>query len=125
MVWHGQGRFSSNIGAEAHEGERRRLRGAYLSRMPTRDIEALHANIATAFVSRAAQEFRKYEQENYTSKEQCEGEAANYAKRLKDHILDPNGWSEKLKRDYMEAQQNYEDTHHGWCTFTPGLCAAY
>jgi len=66
------------------------IHGYYCSGSEACEIEMTHANIASAFVSRAAQEFRQYEQVTYTNKDQCEAKAAFYAGALKDYILNPN-----------------------------------
>lgn len=86
--------------------------------------EVWHATIASAFVAKAAQEYKKYEQKTYSDKSFCEAMAAFYAKSLKDYMMNPDGWPDPVKKGYNNAQQNYEDTHHGWpCGWVPGLCA--
>ncbi len=47
-----------------------------------------------------------------------------YANSLKNFIMNPDGWPDDIKKGYSQAQQDYEETHHGWpCGWIPGLCA--
>ena len=84
-------------------------------------IELTHANIASAFVSKAAETYKKYEQVKYSSKELCESMAQFYAESLKHYITNPDLWDDKVKKDYLNAQNDYEQTHHGWCAI-PWAC---
>lgn len=85
-------------------------------------IELWHANIASAYVAKAAQEYKQYEQKVYTDQAVCEAMATFYAQSLKDYMMNPDGWPDSLKRSYNRAQSDYESTHHGWCA-VPGACA--
>jgi RHS repeat-associated protein len=99
------------------------IHGYYCTGSTDCSIERTHANIASAFVAGAAEEYRKYELPVYADKAICNAMALSYANDLKTHILNPNGWDSQLKKNYIEAQQNYEATHHGICGWVPGLCA--
>jgi hypothetical protein len=84
--------------------------------------EVHHALIASAFVAKAAQEFKKYEQVSYESKSLCEAMAASYAASLKQYMTDGSGWSPELGKDFVNAEQLYEDTHHeGLCGWFNGF----
>jgi RHS repeat-associated protein len=98
------------------------MHGYYCTGADACSIEMTHANIASAFVSRAAQKFKQYEEERYTDKAKCEEMALVYASALKDYMMNPDGWDPQLKKDYFNAQQDYEATHHGLCGWIPGLC---
>ncbi len=87
--------------------------------------ELHHATIASAFVSRAAREWNTYERVPYTDEAQCNADAAFWASDLSYGILDPARWPPHLIRQMNEAQQNYEDTHHGICALFPASCGAY
>jgi RHS repeat-associated protein len=84
--------------------------------------ERYHANIESAFVSRAAQTYARYEHEFYADRSRCEDLAQLYAASLQIYVLDPTLWDEKLQRDFVHAQWDYEFTHHGWCA--PGVQCA-
>jgi len=84
-------------------------------------IELCHGNIASAFVSRAAQAWNRYEQVAYPDRAACESAARFYAHDLEENITTGDRWPEELRRRYWNAQNDYEYTHHGWCAI-PGLC---
>ncbi|MBW3564272.1 MAG: RHS domain-containing protein [Acidobacteria bacterium] len=88
-------------------------------------IEKHHANIATAFVSKAAMTFKKHEAQVYSSKAACQKAAKSYAQELKWFMKNPGAWPEKIQEGFWKAQQDYEETHHGnGCDLWPWWCGA-
>lgn len=49
--------------------------------------------------------------------------AVFFAQKLKEYMTATNNaWPPELIKDYVQTQQLYEDTHHGWpCGWIPGL----
>lgn len=93
-------------------------------------IEIWHANIASAFIARAAQQWNVYEKKEYKQEATCEANANYYADDLAQNIVNGSRWPQPLLRDYNQSQRDYEDTHHGpgWlgtCDVFKGACGAY
>ncbi len=100
--------------------------GYYCTTANSCRIELLHANIASAFIASAAQYWNQYEKVEYTNKVSCKAAADYYASDLATNITNSNNWPDKLVKDYNQAQNDYEETHHGWaCSFFSGSCGAY
>ena len=77
--------------------------------------ERHHANIESAFVSRAAENYSTYEHQTFTSPIECDNLAHAYARDLERYVTDRYLWDDRLRRDFERAQSDYEGTHHGWC----------
>jgi uncharacterized protein RhaS with RHS repeats len=88
-------------------------------------IEYNHANMASAFVVRAAQSWNRFERIGYSSLEACKQAGDAAAADLQANLLNPGRWPGKLLTDYLNASDNYEDTHHGICRPFPAQCGAY
>ena len=100
--------------------------GYYCTTANSCRIELWHANIASAFIASAAQYWNQYEKAEYPDKASCQAAAKYYANDLATNITNSNNWPDKLAKDYIRAQNDYEETHHGWgCNFFSGLCGAY
>jgi hypothetical protein len=88
-------------------------------------IELHHANIASAFIARAAREWNVYERTPYSDRATCLADAAFWARDIQINLLNSRRWPTGLPRQYLEAQRNYEATHNGICRLMPGACGAY
>lgn len=83
-----------------------------------------HATIAGPFIALAAKQWNQYEKEPFANQAECEMAADFWAEDLRRNILNPERWPKGLPQAYIEAQQNYEDTHHGfWCGWAKAPCA--
>jgi RHS repeat-associated protein len=87
-------------------------------------IEAWHANIASAFVAKAAQEWAQYEKEPYDELYLCKAMAEFYSTSLENDVLKESMWPADLLKSFYAAENDYEETHHGfWCGFMSAPCA--
>jgi RHS repeat-associated protein len=87
--------------------------------------EQQHANIASAFIAKAAQEWNQYEKTTYHDESVCKGVAQFRATDLASHITDGSRWPSKLVRDFVDAENDYEKTHHGfWCGWMSVPCSS-